>query len=383
MALTNARVVSRPTEEPSEPSTVVIRAGRIARIGPAIRPPPDDAILDLSGGWVTAGFWNTHVHFTEHGWARSADAPASVMQAGLAAMLTSRGFTSVVDLGSDPRSTLALRARVDSGEIAGPRIYTSGTPLYPEAGVPYYLKSALPPEIVAILPQPGTSNQAESAVDLSLSGGSDLIKLFTGSWVSRGQVRPMKEVVATAAVAAAHRESRLVFAHPSDFEGTRVAAASGVDVLAHAPDATAGIDDSLLIALVRNGTAMSPTLKMFATTVSSDPGYLGPIYGLVRRFRELGGTLLFGTDVGYMTDYTTEGEFEGLTASGLSPGDILAMLTTNPVARLGLDASEGIVAEGSPADLALLAGDPTHSVEALSRVTHTIRQGRLIWSSEP
>ena len=50
--------------------------------------------------------------------------------------------------------------------------------------------------------------------------------------------------------------------------------------------------------------AMIPTLKMFATTVTTNPAYLQPIYDEVRTFHALGGQLMFGTDVGYMTEAT-------------------------------------------------------------------------------
>ena len=39
---------------------------------------------------------------------------------------------------------------------------------------------------------------------------------------------------------------------------------------------------------------------------------------------------MFGTDVGYMTDYTTQDEFTALAKSGLSPRDMLRMLTVAP-----------------------------------------------------
>src|ERR1019366_3794382 len=76
--------------------------------------------------------------------------------------------------------------------------------------------------------------------------GADLLKLFTGSWVRRGKVLPMPEDIARAAADAAHRRGQLVYSHPSDLAGTKVAIDSGVDVLAHAPDSTDGIDAALV-----------------------------------------------------------------------------------------------------------------------------------------
>jgi len=124
---------------------------------------------------------------------------------------------------------------------------------------------------------------------------------------------------------------------------------------------------------------MTPTLKMFATTVTADPHYLDPIYAEVRRFHALGGTLIFGTDVGYMTDYSTEGEFEGLAKCGLNAQDVLAMLTTNPAARMRVLDQEGTITMGKLADLTILDADPAESLSNFSRVRMTIRSGRVVY----
>jgi imidazolonepropionase-like amidohydrolase len=131
--------------------------------------------------------------------------------------------------------------------------------------------------------------------------------------------------------------------------------------------------------MVRNNMAMTPTLKMFSTTVSTNPGYLNPIYAEVRQFHELGGTLLFGTDVGYMTDYSTEGEFEALGKCGLTSTDVLAMLTTNPAARMGDLNQKGTVTPGKLADLTVLDADPATDLTNFSRVRMTIRSGRVVY----
>jgi imidazolonepropionase-like amidohydrolase len=125
--------------------------------------------------------------------------------------------------------------------------------------------------------------------------------------------------------------------------------------------------------------SMIPTLKMFSTTVTDAPEYLQPIYDVVREFHALGGDLIFGTDVGYMTDYSTEAEFSALTQCGLTPRDILRMLTTAPAARFGVSATKGTIMPGKYADLVVLDGDPIADPAAFSRIHYTIRTGRVIF----
>jgi imidazolonepropionase-like amidohydrolase len=152
-----------------------------------------------------------------------------------------------------------------------------------------------------------------------------------------------------------------------------------VDVLAHVPDDTRGITPELFATMVRQNMAMAPTLKMFSTTVTRDPHYMDPMYEEVRTFHSLGGTLLFGTDVGYMNDYSTEGEFAALGKSGLNWHDVLAMLTTNPAARMGVQDRKGTVTVGKLADLVVLDADPAADLGNFSRVQTVIRSGALVW----
>ena len=135
----------------------------------------------------------------------------------------------------------------------------------------------------------------------------------------------------------------------------------------------------MLRQMIDRRMAMIPTLKMFADTASAHPEYLNPIYEVVGRFHALGGQLLFGTDVGYMTDYTTEDEFRALARSGLDARDVLRMLTTAPAERFGKGNEVGSIAVGRRADLVLLEGDPMDDILAFARVGATLRAGRVLY----
>ena len=99
----------------------------------------------------------------------------------------------------------------------------------------------------------------------------------------------------------------------------------------------------------------------------------------VRAFAEDGGQLIFGTDVGYMTDYDPTDEYVLLQRAGLSFGAILTMLTTAPAVRFNAGAGTGRVVPGSPADIVVIAGDPAADIRALSRVRYTVRNGQIIY----
>ena len=379
LAIEHARIYSSPTDPAIPDGTILIVDGRIAAVGPDVALPAAATILPCNHCVVTAGFWNAHIHFTEPKWFGSEWKSAAQLNAQLADMLTSRGFTTVVDCGSNLSDTLPIRRRIESGELDGPQIYTAGAALYPPHGIPYYLNGSVPWWIRYFMPQPGTPDEAAKDAQRNLDAGADITKLFTGSWIARGKVLPMPLEIAKAAVERTHLNSHLVFAHPSDFAGTQVAIQSGVDVLAHAPDSTEGISEQLFQTMVHQNMAMIPTLKMFGTTVTKNPAYLDPIYAEVRQFHSLGGQLIFGTDVGYMTDYSTGDEFAALGKSGLNAMDILAMLTVNPASRFGVSNQKGTIAAGKLADLTILNADPAQDIQNFAKVRMAIRGGRVIY----
>jgi imidazolonepropionase-like amidohydrolase len=379
LAIEHARIYTSPADPAIPDGTILIVDGRIAAVGPDVAIPAGATILPCDRCVVTAGFWNAHIHFTQSKWSGAEWKSAAQLNAQLADMLTSRGFTTVIDCGSNLSDTLPIRRRIESGELAGPQIYTAGAALYPPHGIPFYLRETLPHWLLLFFPQPDTPADAVKDVQRNLDAGADITKLFTGSWIERGKVLPMPLEIAKAAVDRTHLNGHLVFAHPSNFAGTQIAIQSGVDVLAHAPDSTEGIDAQLFQTMLHRNMAMIPTLKMFGTTVTKNPAYLNPIYAEVRQFHSLGGQLIFGTDVGYMTDYSTDDEFAALGKSGLNNMDILAMLTTNPASRLGVSDQKGTITAGKLADLTILDADPAEDIRNFAKVRTTIRLGRVIY----
>ena len=138
LAFVGGKIYPSPTAAAIDDGVVLIHDGRIVAIGKRgeIKLPKSAQVIDCRGKVITAGFWNSHVHFTEDVWNGAATAPAERLERHMQEMLTRWGFTTVWDIGSFPGDTLALRKRVDSGEVPGPKIYTTAGAIYPENGFP-------------------------------------------------------------------------------------------------------------------------------------------------------------------------------------------------------------------------------------------------------
>ena len=377
LAITHSTVYASPEAQPLRDATVVIRGGAISAVGPHLRIPGGIETIDCHGCAVLAGFWNAHVHFMEPKWNDAAHEPAEKLERQMIEMLTHSGFTTVVDTGSDAENTVALRRRVESGEIAGPRIFTAGIPIFPAHALPYYLAD-LPPELKSKMAQPETAIEAAAFVDKNRAAGSDIVKLFTGSIVRPGHIVPMQVDIARAAVDEAHRNGQLAFAHSSNLRGTQVAIDAGVDVLAHTPEDTNGIDEAMLRRMIAQRMTIIPTLKLF-----SHDDAIATIGKLDYRYHKLGGRLVYGTDTGFLVDYDQGEEFRQLSRAGFSFRDVLAMLTTAPAELFHLSRNEGEVKTGMRGDLTILSDDPgAGNPEAFTAVRYTIRSGKVIWRGD-
>jgi len=376
LALVGGNVYASPDVAPLPDAVIVASNGVITAIGSRsdVQIPSDARTIDCTGKTVVAGFWNSHVHFTQAVWKNAGTAPAAPLQEHMQEMLTRWGFTSVWDLGSDPSDTLPLRRRVNAGEVPGPDIRSAGN-IFPKGGHPAYL----PAEIQ--LPEAATPDEAAQMTRRYLGAGLDGMKLFTGAYMGEGKpVVNMDVAVAKAAVDLAHAQGKPVFAHPQNKVGLETVIAAEVDVLAHIIPGLPGYSPEQLARFKSQRTALIPTLSLFAKTIGG-PALSARLVesgvNQIKAFSENGGPILFGTDVGFTTIYDTSIEYE-LMHRALSERQVLASLTTNPATYFKA-ANKGRVEKGFDADLAILDGDQIADVSNLAKVAYTIRAGKVIY----
>lgn len=161
LVIRNAMIVDGNGTPASGPKDIVVEGNRIAEIvqldpvalkeGRARRP-AGDVEIDATGKYVLPGLINAHGHVQDE----RAGVPQSVdycLKLWLAC-----GITTVRDVGSDPKKTLALREKSLKGEVAAPRIYV-------------YAVYASPPV-------PRTAEDARARVRELKQMGADGIKLF-------------------------------------------------------------------------------------------------------------------------------------------------------------------------------------------------------------
>lgn len=388
-ALHGVRIYTSPYAPPIDDGVVLVRDGRIVAVEPRskARAPASPLAAACDGGVVVAGFQNSHVHLLGGAFGAAATAPAAPLEQALARLLTSHGFTTAFDIASDRDNTLALRARIDRGEVRGPRLLTAGLPLFPPDGLPIYIDH-FDPAFLAKLPQPATAASAVAVIRQNLDAGADGTKLFLVTPQGRQPPKRMAAEVAAAAAAESHRRGKLVFAHPTDLAGVQAALQAKVDILAHPPLGTpAPWPTALMDRLREEGVHLVPTLKLLRYELAKEQVPAPVAEAILRdsvqevgRFAAAGGKLLFGTDVDYMTDIDPTDEYALMAQAGLTPMQILASLTTTPAARWNESGRRGRIAPGLDADLVVLDADPASDARHFARVKCTLRGGRLLFS---
>jgi imidazolonepropionase-like amidohydrolase len=375
LVLKGGTLIGSPDAAPLADAVVVTTDGVIRAAGRAseVQIPDGAHVLDCTGKTIVAGFWNSHVHFTQAVWRGAAHAAAPPLAQHMQDMLTRWGFTTVWDLGSNPTDSLPLRQRVNAGEIPGPNILLAGD-IFPKGGHPVYLPAETQ------LPEAATPEEAAEMARRDLSMGLDGMKLFTGAYMGDKPVVNMDPAIAKAAVDVAHAQGKPVFAHPQNKAGMETVIEAKVDIMAHIVPGLPGYSAEQLARFKEQGTALTPTLSLFAMTIGgpelaarlADSGV-----AQLKAFSDNGGTVLFGTDVGFTTIYDTTPEYV-LMHRALAERQVLASLTTNP-ARYFKAAKKGRVEPGFDADLVVLEGDPIADVRNLAKVATTIRAGQVIY----
>jgi len=381
LALIGAKIYPSPTTTPIINGSVLIKNGRIVAVAERtqIKIPRDATVIDCTGLTLVAGFWNSHVHFSESKWENAARLSSAQLNQQLRDTFTRYGFTTVFDLGSPIENTKLIRRRIESGEVHSLRIFTTGTGLVPEGGTPFYVKPLKFPEVL-------NQEQTTSLVRAKIKHGLDAVKIFTGPTpVAGAQPLIMRLDLVKAITAEAHRHGKLVFSHPENDAGVNVAVDGGVDILAHTAPTGSKWDEAQTIKMKRLKVTLIPTLSLF-TKLGRSLGMPAPRIEefisipleQLRAYSNAGGQIIFGTDLGFITDYDPTEEYLLMTRAGMSFRQILASLTTSPAQRFGFSTA-GRIAPNMDADVVLIAGDPELDIKALSKVKYVLRKGRIIY----
>lgn len=211
-----------------------------------------------------------------------------------------------------------------------------------------------------------SEHEARGAVRSLVQRGAAVIKVALNPPVGP----TLEGLLLGAIVDEAHRCGLKVTGHVHGLDELDKSIHAGIDELAHMLMSDEKIPDATIETMVSSNLAIVSTLSIryghdLSTAIDN-----------LRRFRNKGGNVVYGTDLG------NEGprpgidprEIEGLERAGLAPIEIIAAATARAAEWLGLE-RVGALSEGMDADLIAVRGDPTKDLSALFDVVMVWRRG--------
>ena len=403
---------------PLQNSVILIEGERIKAIGQVgqLEIPKGAEIISTEGMSVLPGLWDMHVHLYINGhsdyphWdktylksARDIIMPASAHQ------LLMAGITSARDLGGPLEASLAVRDRINKGEIPGPTMYMSGP----------FIQHA---------PYPGTESfrwgvtgevDARAKVKQLVKAGVNCIKLIDQDQMT------IPEVVAI--VDEAHKNGLKVVGHSHRPEEIRRGLKAGVDCFEHTGLAAAPEYPEDIIAMIKERTAQMSLGPLFWTptveglynfeyvrdnpenldndswhldlpdSIIKDikqsirkPGQLSyfqlnpirkpTLEKKVKQLKDAGVVLLIGTDSGIPMKFHSQSTWNELDVwvnkMGFDPMYTIRAATYWPSVAMGVDKDFGTVSEGKYADIIAVKGDVLRYVDLLQNVGMVIKKGK-------
>ncbi|MCX5387117.1 amidohydrolase family protein [Streptomyces sp. NBC_00083] len=365
---------------------IVVRAGRIASVEPHRRRAAQRTV-DASDKTVVPGLWDAHTH----PWQSTYGARQTVGQ-------LTYGITTAVSLGGFAHEQARVREAVATGQLAGPRLLTTGE-LLDGSRVAYSM---------------GRAHRTEAGLARSLERGValdwDFVKTYVRapSWLmkeaarfahERLGVRSGSHLVSPGVEVGQDLTTHLLatqraeFGHATTATGrayedvVEIYTARGVDfALIMTPFTSApllGADPGLAddprvtvvmppwdTAAVRKAATEPPTDAQLAALRTETDVY--------RRVLDGGGLIALGTDQPLVpVGLSLHLGLRALHRGGLSPAAALRTATVHPARLFGLDKDLGTVERGKLADLTLVDGDPLADFDSLVRTTAVLRAGTL------
>jgi imidazolonepropionase-like amidohydrolase len=412
VVIRNVTVIPMTGPERLARRAVVIRDGRIARIGSEgqVSVPMGATIVDGTGRYLIPGLLEMHAH-------------TSKSRGSALGLYVAHGVTTIRDQGSEHAEVLRWRREIRAGSRVGPRMLIAGP----------YLESLRNIERMRRDPPESRVEPFERA-RIPIGSPADarrVIDSLAGLELDHFKIRTVQD-----------RETYLALAEAIHARGKRlvghVVTSSATTLLEARQD---GVDhafpfslDSLPVAdrmtfwreLASRDVGVVPTLvtvtesgfrplEYYRALVTDAGGNLHPLRPYLSRFmlldwreqvdelvperrgfldrlwptwlrqvremRQAGVRLMTGSDVAVLNVFPGHALHEELRlfvdSVGMSPLEALASATRKPAEWLGLADSVGTIESGKVADLVLLDADPVMSIANTRRIAAVFLRGRL------
>jgi len=417
LIISHAKVIS-PPDVVIENANIVIVGNKIDYIGSGTVKRTAKRYIDAGGRAVIPGMIDAHMHLG--GKAVMGGEPTSSEQGYREWVSTEaseklrdylrHGFTTVLSLADYWPGILQVRDKIATGEFLGPHLLIAGPMISPPNGhliadtdcmFAEYCAKYGPVRAIA------DEEQGRALVRELARAHVDGIKIaYEPAYVAFNTGRQSGRFapgVFKALVEEAHGHQLPVWVHAYPVSYALEAMQLGVDGLAHGPGlVSAGATAEQMKEFIKVAKEKSIPIN----TTLADQTVYPDLWGS-EQFVSFGGTqfvdmvkqghalersrqdvmeftrnglmLAFGTDIlgiKWPGD-AARLELQRLSESGLSPMQVLTVVTLNAAKFVRKEDEIGSIARGKRADMVIIAGDPLRNIDCLNRVDMTIKDGRI------
>jgi imidazolonepropionase-like amidohydrolase len=422
VAFVHASVVPMDRERVLRDQTVVFDRGTIVAIGPAsdVAIPRGAVRIDARGRYLIPALSDMHVHVEGESWfalltPEQKEASKDLPFEDFLFPYVANGVTTVQVMSGTPE-LLALRPRIDRGEVIAPRMILARMIDAPG--------KAWPPPLSTWV---ASADEARAAVRSAKSVGYDMMKVY--SFITRDSydavmasakdldmdvvghipnALSVEYVVDAGQKLIAHSEEVAKHAHGDysaeriDYFARRIAdgkvwmtptliTTRGILEVLHDPDSHSHATGSEYV-----GHPMQVGIRTFITDRlyrPTPPEARKRIHEdfekfqkpLTKVFHERGGQLMTGTDSLFprlVGGFAVHGELRELVAVGLSPYEALRASTTIPYEFLGESSTGGTIELGKRPDVVMVDGNPLEDINAASKISGVMMRGRWLSKEE-
>jgi len=373
LVISNARILDG-TGGVIEQGSIVVSDGRIVSVSAGDPEARGVLEIDAQGMTVMPGMIETHVHLllvdrTLENQEALDEWIEQELPGDLNGYLES-GFTTVLSTGDHPNSILAVKRRIEIGELRGPRLLVSG-PVFtgPDGhpatticgGFPSFCRASIAVEV-------DDAEIARARVRELAEAGVDAIKAVYQSGPGPAPKMADDVLAAIAEEAQLHGLPLIVHALPQD---ALRAVELGAKRLVH-PPLVGAPERSRTVERLRGASIP------FSTTFFPWMAQIPEMLATMRALWDGGVTIAFGTDrfLNNPADDISR-EIEALNRV-LSPAEIITALTHNAAIYLDLSDEIGSLEPGKLADIVIIDGDPLANISDLANVEVVIQGGQIV-----
>ena len=371
---------------------VVIENGRIQYVGPAAGMPlvDRDAVrIDARGGTIMPGLIEAHFHATYFNVAALEDLDikypveyVTLLAACNAKLALECGYTSARSGGSLFNIDVWLKKAIESDQMPGPRLATSGREICGVGGLmdwnPDFRKIGMDGLVLLV----NGPDEARAAVRKLVKDGVEWVKTYPTGDAASPDVNDHHTLCMTfeemyAVVATAHNHGLKVTGHCRATQGIKNALRAGYDAIEHGTF----VDDEALQMILERNVPVVPALYFELASIER-----GPEFGLsqavidghqetleggaesARRILKAGGRIGLGGDYGFgwnpHGNYARELTFFAKYV-GFTPLETLMCATKTGAEILGRDHELGTLEAGKLADILVVDGDVVSDISIL------------------